>query len=224
MPKRLWRGRQTHARRAPVLGGERPWRWHLAGNEAELYLAGSGNAYDGPDPVRVLIDCGSALHHALVVLRGEGARMRVERFPDPRRPDLLAQVRLHGFGPPTPAEIRALRMVALRPGVSRPGRAAIHASTLVAMESAAAHVGACLRLLDGDPDGPDADRAFIGTNVDPPRGWLTVGEALSAVALTAAEHGLAALPDRGAVLDGRGRAAVPLRLGLPGRRPATRRQ
>jgi hypothetical protein len=73
-------------------------------------------------------------------------------------------------------------------------------------------------------DGPDAGRALIEPDVDSPYGWLSAGEALSAVALAAAGHRLAVLPDRATVADARGGVAVPLRLAVSDRRPATPRR
>jgi hypothetical protein len=202
----------TAARRAPVMGDERPWRWHLAGDSAELYLAGHGTALS-------LIDCGSALHHALVVLAGEGARALVELFPDPRRRDLLARVRIDTFGPATPAEIRTYRAIALRSTIAAvPGGPAIPAAAKAAMKSAAARAGSHLRL----PDRPGAQVALIETELDGPPGWLRQGQARSAVALAAAEHRLAVLPDGGLVVDRRGRAAVPLRFAVPDRQRPVR--
>jgi hypothetical protein len=210
----------TAARRAPVMGDERPWRWRLTGDRAELHLAGGWPASAGAGLARSLIDCGSALHHALVVLRGEGARTRVDRFPDPRRQGLLAIVRLDGFGTVTPAEVRTYRTVALRSTiVAGPDRVAVSAPARLALESAAAEAGARLRLIEGGPDDPGAGRSLIETDLGPPRGWLSEGEALSAVTLAAVEHGLAAFPGPEPVADRRGFVAVSLRLAVPDRRP-----
>jgi len=214
------------ARRAPVLNRERPWRWELSGDRAELHLARPGPAQNRAARARNLVDCGSALHHALVALHGAGARLSVDRLPDPAWPDVLASLCVDGFGPPTPAEIRAHRAIALRvTTVARPGPVALPASALAAMGSAAAQAGARLRLPDAGPDHPDgpaADRALIEAEADSPLGWLRAGEALSAVALAAADHGLAVLPDPALLADGRGHVAVPVELAVADRRSARR--
>jgi hypothetical protein len=210
------------ARRAPVLDGERPWRWQLSGDRAELHLARSGTAPDGTGTARLMINCGSALHHAVVALRGQGARVSVERCPDPLWPDLLAGVRVDGFGTPTPAEVRAHRAIALRATtVTRPGPAAIPVPARAAMKSAAERSGARLRLPDDAADDPAGGRALVEPDVDSPSGWLRAGEALSAVVLAAAEHGLAVLPGPALVAGARGNLAVPLRLAAADRGSAT---
>jgi hypothetical protein len=174
----------------------------------------------------MLVDCGSALHHAVVALRGQGARVRVDRCPDPLWPDLLASVSVDGLGAPTPAEVRAHRAIALRP-VSiavevRPDDAAVPAAALALMESAAAQAGARLRPCAAGPDDPAGAAAVIEADIDSPQGWLRAGEALSAVALTVAECGLVVLPGPGLVAGARGWLAVPLRLAAADRRTATR--
>jgi hypothetical protein len=213
------------ARRAPVLGGERPWRWQLSGDRAELHLARPGPVQDTAGAPRLLIDCGSALHHAVVALGGDGALVSVDRFPDSRQPDLLASVRVDGVGGPTPAQIRAHRAIALRPApITWPDPAVIPAAALAAMESAAQQAGARLRLPRAGSDDPAAGRPLIEPDVDSPLGWLRAGEALSAVALSAAEHGLAVLPFAALVADLQGHFVVPLRLAVADRRPATPRR
>jgi hypothetical protein len=211
------------AGRAPVLDRERPWRWHLFGSRAELHLARPRPAHNDAGTARLLVDCGSALHHAVVALRGEGARVRVDRCPDPQRPDLLASICVDGFGPPTPAEVRAHRTIALRAAtVARAGPAALPVPAVAAMESAAARAGARLRQLDAGSDDPVAGQTLIEADVDAPLGWLRAGEALSAVALAAAEHGLAVLPNPALIAGGRGHVAVPVELAVADRRSARR--
>ena len=90
--------------RAPSVFNTQPWIWHLAGDTLAL----------SSDPTRrlgvtdaegrlLLLSCGGALHHARVALAADGWRPEVHRFPEERRPDLLARIRLAGRAEPDPA-------------------------------------------------------------------------------------------------------------------------
>ena len=90
--------------RAPSVFNTQPWIWHLSGDTLALVS----------DPTRrlgvtdaegrlLLLSCGGALHHARVALAAVGWRTEVQRFPDERRPDLVAQVRVVGRAEPDPA-------------------------------------------------------------------------------------------------------------------------
>ncbi len=207
------------ARNAPVLGAGHPWRWRLAGDRAELVLATGG-----PGAAGHVVDCGAALHHARTVLAGEGAFHEVVRFPDPAGAQLLATVQVTGFGPATPAQVRAYRAVSLRPGATPgPGRVAAVAAHAV-LAAAAAAQGSRLELVAPAAREPAGEyAALIVAGDDTPRGWLSAGEALSAVALAAVLERLTVTPAGGPVTDALGRLCVPLRLAVADGRTSRRR-
>jgi nitroreductase len=83
--------------RAPSVFNTQPWKWRITGDVLEL----------SSDPARrlgvtdaegrlLLLSCGGALHHARVSLMAAGWRADVQRFPEERRPDLLARIRVMG--------------------------------------------------------------------------------------------------------------------------------
>jgi hypothetical protein len=120
-------------------------------------------------------DSGAALPHACTVLAGEGARTDVDLLPDPAAPDRLATLHVTAFGAASPAEIRAHRAVTLRSATVAPaGRPSVPSSAFRALGAAAAAHGAILD--DGGLVAVGADQAAV----------LSLGQALSAVALTAA--------------------------------------
>ncbi|HET9518421.1 MAG TPA: nitroreductase [Actinoplanes sp.] len=103
------------ALRAPSVFNTQPWKWRVTGDVMQL----------SSDPRRrlgvadaegrlLLLSCGGALHHALVVLAAQGWLATVERLPDERRPDLLARVRLTGRCVPDPAAERLAAAISLR--------------------------------------------------------------------------------------------------------------
>lgn len=79
------------AARAPSVHDSQPWRWRVGPDGADLFAdPPPGAAEDDRD---VLLSCGAVLHHLLVALAGLGSSARVDRLPDPGRPDHLARVR-----------------------------------------------------------------------------------------------------------------------------------
>jgi hypothetical protein len=79
------------AARAPSVHDSQPWRWRVGPDGADLFAhPPAGAAEDDRD---VLLSCGAVLHHLLVALAGLGSSARVDRLPDPDRPDHLARVR-----------------------------------------------------------------------------------------------------------------------------------
>jgi nitroreductase len=100
------------ALRAPSLLNSQPWRWRLAGDVAELRADGARQLSNvDPDGHMLMLSCGVALHHAVVALHAAGFAGAVERVDDPRRPDLVALLRL---GEPQPADDSGYRAVLRR--------------------------------------------------------------------------------------------------------------
>jgi nitroreductase len=98
---------------APSVFNTQPWNWRIAGATLEL-SADPTRRLDSTDPDGrlLLISCGTALHHARTALSAAGFAVRVERFPDSARPELLARIHLGGAVPPDP---EAQRMAAAIP-------------------------------------------------------------------------------------------------------------
>ncbi len=109
------------ARRAPSIFNSQPWRWRINDDLAELRAdrARQLPAVD-PDGRLLMMSCGVALDHAVTALAGAGAQVTVERLPDPEDSDLVARLRVTGFGPVEPEAVRRHRAIALRRTDRRP--------------------------------------------------------------------------------------------------------
>jgi nitroreductase len=85
------------ARHAPSIFNTQPWSWRITGRVMELFADRSRQVESiDPDGRLLLLSCGAALHHARVALNAAGWAARVERLPDPQRPELLARITLGG--------------------------------------------------------------------------------------------------------------------------------
>lgn len=78
---------------APSVHNTQPWRFVLDGDALEIH-ADPLRRLEVLDPSgrQMLISCGCALFNARVSLAASGYQARVERLPDPTRPDLLARI------------------------------------------------------------------------------------------------------------------------------------
>ncbi|WP_425280150.1 hypothetical protein [Micromonospora orduensis] len=94
---------------APSVHNTQLWRWWVLPDRLELFAVRDRQlpATD-PDGRLMTLSCGTALHHARVVLASEGWGMRVDRLPDPAYPDLLAGIVATGR---VPAPFEAVRLV-----------------------------------------------------------------------------------------------------------------
>ena len=94
---------------APSIHNTQPWRWRVLPDRLELYAERSRQlAATDPEGRMLTLSCGAALQHARLALAAEGRMAEVRRFPDPSRPDLLAEL------VPTdavPVSAEAMRMV-----------------------------------------------------------------------------------------------------------------
>jgi nitroreductase len=95
------------AQHAPSVFNTQPWSWRITGRVMELFADPSRRVESiDPDGRLLLLSCGAALHHARVALNAAGWAARVERLPDPQRPELLARITLGGTVPPDPENQR----------------------------------------------------------------------------------------------------------------------
>ncbi|GAA0807957.1 hypothetical protein [Spirilliplanes yamanashiensis] len=197
------------AAKAPVVGGARPWCWQLAGDTAVLSLVTRGRAAGTSRFAQDVVDCGSGLQHALTVLAGTGAEVALDLFPDATRPDLIASLRITGFGVATPAAVRAHRAVSLHTHpAALPGRATVPGPVWASLQRIATTIGARLSV-----PGTRTGDALVEPIDDTPAGWLNAGRALSAMALAPSMDRLILAPVRRAPSDTG--AAFTIRLAVP---------
>lgn len=90
------------ATRAPSIHNSQPWRWRW--HEPVLDLFADGDrwlTHTDPRQTDLTVSCGAAVHHARAALASLGFSVKVERSPNPARPDHLATLRFTG-APPEP--------------------------------------------------------------------------------------------------------------------------
>lgn len=79
--------------RAPSVHNSQPWRWVAEDGALHLCVdrrrAMPATDHSGRE---VILSCGAVLHHLCVAMTAAGWDPKVEPFPDPRDPDLLATV------------------------------------------------------------------------------------------------------------------------------------
>jgi len=78
---------------APSVHNTQPWRWRVLPDRLELFAVRDRQlATTDPEGRLLAVSCGTALHHARVVLAALGWAVDVDRLPDSTVPDLLARV------------------------------------------------------------------------------------------------------------------------------------
>jgi nitroreductase len=83
----------VRATRAPSVHNTQPWRFVLAPDALEIHADWTRHLRVlDPRGRQLLLSCGCALFNARVALAAAGYTARVQRFPDPARPDLLARI------------------------------------------------------------------------------------------------------------------------------------
>ncbi len=162
----------------------------------------------------LLVDSGAALHHAITVLSGEGARVAVDLLPDPSASHRLATLTVTSFGVPTPAGIRAHRAVSLRAStVSPAGRVTVPATAIEAL----AAEGATFDRLSGVTAADQASHtALLVAGGTDSASLMHLGRALSRVVLTAAMERLAITVADGLTAGSGGRPAIRIDVGVFG--------
>jgi nitroreductase len=90
-----------HALRAPSVHNTQPWKWRVAGDTVQLHADWNRHLVaTDPDRRDLVVSCGAALHHLLVVLATQGLEAAVDRMPDPDDAGHLATVTVRpGTGP-----------------------------------------------------------------------------------------------------------------------------
>lgn len=85
----------SFATRAPSSHNTQPWLFRIQGHELDL-IADLNRSLPLADPLNreLIISCGAALHHLRVAARNFGHSYRVETFPEPDYPHLLARFSL----------------------------------------------------------------------------------------------------------------------------------
>lgn len=97
---------------APSVHNTQPWRLHLHPGDLEIHADRARRlAVLDPTMRQLTISCGCALLNARVSLAADNIGVRVTRFPDPARPDLLATLASVDDGPSGDAELAALDSV-----------------------------------------------------------------------------------------------------------------
>jgi len=91
----LLRQAATRATLAPSVHNTQPWRFVLNSMSVDLY-ADRARQLRVSDPTgrQLLVSCGCALFNARVALAAAGCGAVVDRFPEPKDPDLIARIRL----------------------------------------------------------------------------------------------------------------------------------
>lgn len=224
---------------APSVHNTQPWHLRVCPDVVELHADRRWElAAADPDGRLLVLSCGTALHHMRVALRAMGHLPTVRRFPDGRRPDLLASVSVQRPIPVTEQAVALMRATLARQTYRwQFSDAKVPESALAALRQAAGSEGAWLHLLTREqvrtalavatrPEQIEAaDPAYRGElrngdysaqgvyavlygSGDRPSSWLRAGEALSAVWLAATTHGLAARPISSVVELPAGRATL----------------
>src|SRR3954464_4415772 len=88
--------------RAPSIANSQPWLWRISGDVLELRCDPTRQLpVADPHGQLMVMSCGAALHHAMVVLGALGVDATVERFDDPADPVLLGLLTVTGSRPVT---------------------------------------------------------------------------------------------------------------------------
>ena len=143
---------------APSVHNTQPWAFRVASDVVELHLDPARRLpVADPDDQELRLACGAALFNLRLALLARGVRPAVALYPDPARPQLVAQVRRAGTGHATPELARLLEAVPRRHTNRRPFTGApVAAAERYALRRAAAEEGALLHVV------PPAQRAEVG--------------------------------------------------------------
>jgi nitroreductase len=108
---------------APSIHNTQPWRWRVLPDRLELYAERDRQlAATDPQGRLLTLSCGAALQHARLALAAEGRTAEVRGFPDPSRPDLLAELVPTEAVPVSAAAMRMVQAMRVRHTDRRPVR------------------------------------------------------------------------------------------------------
>jgi nitroreductase len=136
---------------APSSHNSQPWLFAVRGDQLELMLDQT-RALPVVDPEQreLTLSCGAALYNLRVALRFFGREAEVARFPDPRRPELAAVVRLGAPCPRTEEATALFGAIAQRTTQRRAfDRAELDEGLLRRLQVAAEECGAWLYPVEG---------------------------------------------------------------------------
>src|SRR4051794_20740328 len=95
----------TAATRAPSVHNTQPWLFHIGGGGVRVYADNTRRLSVGdPTGTALRVSCGAAILNLRLAFAQLGYPAEVHLLPDPRHPDLLAEVTPGRPRPPTPAE------------------------------------------------------------------------------------------------------------------------
>ena len=137
---------------APSVHNTQPWAFRVTPDVIELHADPARRLpVADPDDQELRLACGAALFNLRLALLARGVRPAAALYPDPARPQLLAQVRRAGAGHATPELTRLLEAVPRRHTNRRPFTGApVAAAERYALRRAAAEEGALLHLVPAD--------------------------------------------------------------------------
>ena len=91
------------ATRAPSIHNTQPWRFVLRRDALEIHIDPNRRLHViDPRGRQLTLSCGCALFNARVAVAGAGYGAKIQRFPDPIHPDLLARIVIDDSLPPEP--------------------------------------------------------------------------------------------------------------------------
>jgi hypothetical protein len=97
---------------APSVHNTQPWRFELSRNELNFYADPSRQLHVlDPTQRQLIISVGCALFNARVSLASSGLGIRIERFPVPTQPNLVARITMTGEPVPALDPLRSLDSV-----------------------------------------------------------------------------------------------------------------
>jgi|HigsolmetaAR206D_1030411.scaffolds.fasta_scaffold15647_1 Nitroreductase family. len=141
-----------NAAHAPSVHNTQPWHWRVEPGLLELSVAEERRLGPGdPEHRLLMMSCGAALHHARISLVADGWTVRVDRLPDPARPDLLARITPTGQAPAPPDAIELASRIPQRHTDRRPvSDQEVPRAALDAIVAAAVPQGVRLQILRDD--------------------------------------------------------------------------
>ncbi|GIF60963.1 NAD(P)H nitroreductase [Asanoa iriomotensis] len=147
---------------APSILNTQPWHWRL--RDACLELSRDPDrrlAAIDPTGRMVMVSCGTALHHARVILQARGYAVEVRRLPAGSAAEPLAVVEPTGPAPVAPPDVEMAAAIRHRRSDRRPIAATsrVDDGTIAALDDAAAREGCALFRIG------DTERPYLGAAV-----------------------------------------------------------